>query len=128
MKKLFLGICYTLLTQIVISQTILGRLTDSATKAPIVAATVELENLTTVLTNEHGEFSFPRIRPGNYTLRISSVGYKTVEKTVNLSTAIIPLHIALEQWNLFMQPVEVRAIRANDRAPFTKTNISKKEI
>src|SRR5699024_10445040 len=34
----------------------------------------------------------------------------------------------LERYNLFLQPVEIRAIRAADQAPFTKTNISKKEI
>ncbi len=29
---------------------------------------------------------------------------------------------------ILLQPIEIKAVRANDKAPFTKTNISKKEI
>ena len=29
---------------------------------------------------------------------------------------------------LLLQPIEIKAVRANDKAPFTKTNLSKKEI
>lgn len=126
MKKLFLGICYILLTQIVISQTISGRLTDKTTGLPIPSATVELDNVSSVLTNEKGEFLFTRLRNNQYLLRISSIGYKTFERSVEPGSQAVD--IQLEQWNLFMQPVEVRAIRASDRAPFTKTNITKKDI
>lgn len=126
MKKLFLGICYLLLTQIVYSQTISGKLTDQATGLPIPSATVELEQVSTVQTNEQGEFAFYRLKERSYLLRVSSIGYKTYEKEVRPGTESIS--IQLEKWNLFMQPVEVRATRASDRAPFTKTNISKKDI
>jgi iron complex outermembrane recepter protein len=125
MKKLFLGICYMFVSQIIISQTISGKLTDES-GSPVPSATIELENVATVLSNERGEFSFGKIKPGNYLLRVSSIGFKNVEKTV--SPADGPQTITLERWNLFMQPVEIRAIRASDRAPFTKTNILKKDI
>ena len=29
---------------------------------------------------------------------------------------------------LLLQPIEIKAVRANDKAPFTKTNLTKKEI
>lgn len=126
MKKLFLGICYTLLMQITIAQTISGRITDSGNGSPLASATVELIGVNTVLSNEKGEFAFGKIKAGSYTLRVSSIGYKTFEQLV--STNKQPIQVALQQWNLFMQPVEVKGIRASDRAPFTKTNISKKEM
>jgi iron complex outermembrane receptor protein len=39
-------------------------------------------------------------------------------------TVLIPL----ERINLFLQPIEVRALRAGDKAPFARTDLSKKEI
>jgi iron complex outermembrane receptor protein len=112
--------------QITIAQTISGRITDSGNGSPLASATVELIGVNTVLSNEKGEFAFGKIKAGSYTLRVSSIGYKTFEQLV--STNKQPIQVALQQWNLFMQPVEVKGIRASDRAPFTKTNISKKEM
>ena len=31
-------------------------------------------------------------------------------------------------YHSFLQPIEIKAVRASDKAPFTKTNLSKKEI
>lgn len=127
MKKLLLGICYLLVSQIVLSQSISGKIVDAHTNEPVPSATVELDRQSTSLSNEKGSFSFTRLKPGNYVLRVTSIGYKTVEKSVTIpgSGEVI---ISLEKWNLFMQPVEVKATRASEKAPFTKTNLSKKEI
>src|SRR5687768_11018159 len=124
MKKMFLGICYLLLTQWSMAQ-ISGKVTDAVTATPIASATVELDQQTVTLTNESGNFEFKKIRPGNYTVRISSVGYQTVERTIASGNTV---NISLDRFNLFLQPVEIKAIRAADNAPFTKTNLTKKEI
>ena len=126
MKKLLLGICYNLITQVVFSQSISGRVIDAQNNAPIPSVTVELDNQSAALTNEKGEFLISKLKPGTYHLLISSIGYKTQEIQASPSTE--PILIKMETWNLFMQPVEVKAIRASDQAPFTKTNLSKKEI
>jgi iron complex outermembrane receptor protein len=126
MKKLFLGICYSLITQIVISQSISGRVIDASNGTALPSATVELDNQTVQLSNENGEFSFSKLKPGSHTIKISTIGYKTLDSMVASGTEILIFKV--QQWNLFMQPVEVRAIRASDRAPFTKTNVGKKEI
>ena len=126
MRKLFLGICFSLIAQIVLSQSISGTVRNSATGAPIAAATIELSNGLQMISNDQGAFQFARLKKGNYVLKVSSIGFKTIEK--NVSTENGPADIRMEEWKLFMQPVEVRATRAGDKAPFTKTNISKKEI
>jgi len=126
MKKLLLGICFSLISQIVLSQSISGRVIDAQSGAPLPSVTVELDNQSTTLTNEKGEFVISKLKPGTYLLQISSIGYKTQEKKVSPSADSIV--IKMETWNLFMQPVEVKATRAADQAPFTKTNISKKDI
>ena len=125
MQKLFLGICYLLCSQWLTAQQISGKVTDLNSGAAVASATVELSNIATTTTNATGDFIFRKIRSGDYRIRISSIGYKAVDTTV---TAGSNLEFKLQRLNLFMQPVEVRAIQAGDKSPFTKTNLSKKEI
>lgn len=50
---------------------------------PLVFAKVSVkETGATVMTDEHGNFEFRNLTPGNYTLVCSFVGYTTVEKNV----------------------------------------------
>lgn len=126
MKKLFLGICYLLFSQLVAAQDVAGKVTDALTGSPVVGATVELGNLAATITNEQGFFEFKKFRQGYHLIKITSIGYKLFEQ--NISTPSSDLEIRLERHNILMQPVEIKAIRASDNAPFTKTNLSKKEI
>ena len=123
MKKMILGICYLFLTQYLTAQ-ISGKVTD-ASQTPIAAATVELSNGLSTLTTESGSFEFKKVKPGNYTLQVTSVGYQSANQQVSTGS---PIDIKLERLNLFLQPVEIKATRADDKAPFTKSNLSKKEI
>src|SRR5687768_14211839 len=125
-KKLFLGFCCYLLSTVLTAQTIRGKITDASSGAAVAAATVELENFASVVSDEQGKFLFGKLANGQYKVRITSVGYKPIEIPVSANGEE---HLfKLERFNLFMQPVEVKAIRAGDRAPFTKVNIGKKEI
>jgi iron complex outermembrane recepter protein len=126
MKKMLFGICYLLLSQWLYAQQIAGRVTDAATGNAVAAATVELTDIATTLTNDNGEFVFKKIKPGNYVVRISSIGFRTVQQTLAAGNNI--QEIRLERLNLFLQPVEIKAIRAGEKAPFTKSNLGKKEI
>lgn len=126
MKKLFLGICYLLFSHWLQAQHISGKVTDAVSGAAVASATVELSNIATTTTNGSGVFEFTKIRQGQYRLRISSIGYLAVETTVSPNNAV--QEFKLERLNLFMQPVEVRSIQAGEKAPFTKTNLTKKEI
>lgn len=126
MKKMFLGICYLLISHGLSAQQIAGQVTDESTGSPVASATVELSNIATLTTNEAGRFVFSKVKQGRYTLRITSIGYQTVETTVSPDNA--ERAIKLTRLNLFMQPVEIRAIRAGEKAPFAKTDLSKKDI
>ena len=52
MKKLLLGICYSLISQIVLSQSISGRVIDAQQRRRLPSVTVELDNQSATLTNE----------------------------------------------------------------------------
>jgi iron complex outermembrane receptor protein len=124
MKKMLLGICYLLLTHCLTAQ-ISGKVTDAASSTPIASATVELSNGMSTLTTENGSFEFRKIKPGNYTLHITSIGFQAANQAVATGNII---DVKLERMNLFLQPVEIRSTRAGDKAPFTKNNLSKKDI
>nr|WP_294904781.1 TonB-dependent receptor plug domain-containing protein [uncultured Lacibacter sp.] len=94
----------------------------------IVGATVEIAGNGTTQTNALGAFAIELAKKGTYTVRISTVAFKVFEQTVTVSGKETQLNVLLEMQPLFLKPVEVTAIRAGDRMPFAKTNLSKKEI
>ena len=65
------------------SGTVSGTVVEAATEAPIVSATAALWNaadsslVTGAITADDGTFSIEGIRPGQYYLRVSFVGYRT---------------------------------------------------
>ncbi|HLY71291.1 MAG TPA: TonB-dependent receptor [Puia sp.] len=103
-----------------------GKITDSVTGFPVAGATVSIDGIGTTSTNESGIFEFHKAKSGNYHIRISSIGFKTFDSAINFSDKL--LVISLQQSKLFLQPVEIKALRADEKAPFTKTNLSKEYI
>jgi hypothetical protein len=70
--------------------TISGQLIDADLKEPMVQATIQLFTSTDstfvggTVSNEHGTFSVEAPSNGTFKLRISSVGYQTIEREVTL--------------------------------------------
>ncbi|HEX4373202.1 MAG TPA: TonB-dependent receptor [Puia sp.] len=113
-------------TSVVFAQINKGKITDSLTGLPVAGATVSVDGIGTTSTNESGIFEFKKIKPGNYRIKISSIGFKRFDSIINFSDKL--LSISLQQSKLFLQPVEIKALRADGKAPFTKTNLSKEYI
>ena len=124
---LFIGI--SLQTATAQSGPIKGKITDSLSGAPLAGATVEINAGASGITqtNEDGIFEFHNIRPGKARIKVSIVGYRAFE-AVRSFTGGAFMQISLQRVDLFMQPVEVKALRAGEKAPFTKTDITKKQI
>lgn len=94
---------------------------DAQTNAPISGALVVLGNQQT-LTNENGLFGFPNLEailPSAVWVTAAAIRYLPATETGTYSLTPI---------SLFLQPLEVKSIRASDKAPFTKTNIGKEAI
>jgi iron complex outermembrane receptor protein len=126
MKKMFLGICYLMISLWLPAQQIKGRVTDAGTGAPIPSASVALSNISLTTTNESGQFVFTGVKPGSYSIHISSIGYETLEQTVSPGSETVSFK--MRQTGQFLHPIEVRAIRAGERAPFTRTNLFSGDI
>ena len=131
MKKIFGTLICALITLIAVSQpkkvTVSGSVIDATTKQPVTAASVFLNNRLAI-ADDDGKFHFSKITKGIYDLKITSVGYSTAEEKVSVDQKEITLTIKLKIIPLFLQPLEVKSLRVNDKAPFAKTNLSKEEI
>lgn len=63
---------------------IAGTVTDAATQAPIVGATVTLSSGLIRVTDTNGNFSYGVVLSGTYTLTVSAVGYATQSQPVTV--------------------------------------------
>ncbi len=104
-----------------------GKVIDGSTKQPVDGAIVTIGNRITI-ADENGKFSLGKITKGNYTLKASSIGFAVYEEKINADKDQSGYEIVLRSVGLFLQPLEVKALRAGDKAPFAKTNLSKEDI
>jgi iron complex outermembrane receptor protein len=131
MKKFLGTMMLACLTIYAISQPakglVQGTVTESSSKTPISGAAVYLAGRQTI-TDEKGQFSFSRLTEGKYELTINSLGHKMYSQSVNINGIATRLDISLIPVSLYLQPLEVRSVRASDKAPFAKSNLTKEEI
>ena len=105
-----------------------GKVTDAENGAVLQGASVQLlpGNKATA-ANAVGEFMFPNLEAGTYTLKVSYIGFKTSSNAVSLSgnqTVSLTLQKELTE----AREVVITATRANERTGTTFTNVSNKEI
>ena len=74
-----------------------GFIFEKETLAPVIGANIQVSNSEIgVASNEFGSFTLLDLKPGSYTLNISSVGFKKVNIPVELKEMNEPLLIQLE--------------------------------
>lgn len=131
MKKFLGTMMLAFLTIYAISQPakglVQGTVTESSSKTPVSGAVINLAGRQTI-TDEKGQFSFSRLTEGKYELSVNSLGYKMYSQPVTVNGTAARLDISLTPVSLYLQPLEVRSVRASDKAPFAKSNLSKEEI
>ncbi len=84
-----------------------GRIVDS--NGPVVQANVALKGTTRgVTTNDMGSFAINELRPGTYTLVVSVIGYKRLEREVRLVVGqSVELELRLEKMTFDLDQVVV---------------------
>ena len=82
----------------------------------------------TALTTNAGSFEFTNVTSNAVCkLVIEYVGMQRQEESFT-TTENKTFNIVLNDLAFLLEPLEVKAIRASEKAPFTKTNFSKKDI
>ena len=105
-----------------------GRVVDAQTNEPVAQATVKCNSIV-VAANEKGVFSFAKsFVKAKYNLVVTSVGYTSVQLTIIVKDQNVGVEIKLQKCETHLQDLEVSSIKANDNAPFAKTNLNKSEI
>ena len=131
MKKFLGTMMWTILNLIAVSQpvktTLSGTITDAGSKNPIAGVSVQVGNRS-VITDDQGQFRFANLNPGNYKLKAISLGYASFEKEIIIGKTSLILPITLISSSVYLQPLEVRALRASDKAPFAKSTLSSEQI
>lgn len=135
--KHFLGTFCLLLVLNLVSHTavhaqviIQGKITDTANaglSSAKITATFNHKKLNT-LSNSDGSFQLTVPAESNVYLTVEYVGKKPYSRFLKITQTPVYLNIALEEQSLFLEPLEVAAIRATDKTPLTKINIKREEI
>ncbi len=128
LKKLFTAITALLLPVLAMAQfTLSGKITDQQTGAALPGATINLENQQNTVSNAQGVYLFKNLKSGSYSIKITYIGYKTIQKTIAV-TINTTSDFSLQKGNTLTEEVTVSATRASDNSPTAFTNLSKKDI
>lgn len=128
MKQLLGTITAILLAVIAHAQTVRGKITN-AQQEPVNGASVTFSQNAkkwTTISEADGSFALT-LKDGAYSIRVESVGKKSFTKNIS-SIKGETFSIQLQDAAYFLEPLEVKSLRASDKAPFTKTDISKADI
>lgn len=104
-----------------------GKITDQQTGVTLPGATISINPALTTVSDAQGIYKFSNLPNGNYVLKVSYIGYQTVEKPIGL-TYDLTLNIALNTSSRLTEEVTVSATRASNNSPTAFTNLSKKDI
>lgn len=105
-----------------------GKITDKQTGKPLERAGVYLENsFISTQTDQSGTFILKNLKAGNYTIRVSYLGYQSIQKTISL-TGNQTLDLGLSANTLLADEVLVRSTRATENSATTYRNVSQEEL
>jgi iron complex outermembrane recepter protein len=129
MKKFFFfALLVALAPLLAIAQySIKGKVVNSS-KKELIGASISLDNTSiSTQTDQSGQYIMSHLKPGNYTVRVSFLGFQTAEKTISLNSDQ-ELNFILHPGSIVADEIIVRATRASENAPTTYRNLSRQDI
>ena len=130
MKKIWGTIVFLWIAFTTSAQTLSGVVTNKNNQ-PLKNATVSISSKnfkSKTQTGEKGGFNFSNLNSNStYKISVEFIGLKEFDSTIQLQN-VATLNIVLDESFANLEPLEVSSVRASDKAPFTKTNISKNDI
>ncbi len=107
--------------------TVNGQVTDNQ-QHPLTGATIKLKNHSTVVkSSTNGQYTIGNLTAGQYTFVVSFVGFKTVEKTLELNQSTA-LNFSLNPVSFIADEVVVSATRASKNSATTFKNLTKADL
>jgi iron complex outermembrane receptor protein len=129
LKNLFSAFIALLLPFMAAAQlSISGKVTDLQTGEALPGATISLLSLSTkTITDVKGMYRIDNLPAGNYTMKVSYIGYQTITKNLILSADALN-DFALIAGTILTDEVTVSGTRAEKNSATTFTNLSKADI
>uniref|UniRef100_UPI0037C0A1EC carboxypeptidase-like regulatory domain-containing protein n=1 Tax=Daejeonella sp. TaxID=2805397 RepID=UPI0037C0A1EC len=129
MKKLLFIAAAVLLPFIASAQfSISGKISDKNSGTALNGAIIRVENTySSARSDASGNYSLKNLKPGNYLVKISFLGYQTFERKISLNENT-GLNVELFQNSLIADEVLVRATRASENSATTYSTINKEDL
>lgn len=111
------SLCFLLIGVGAQSQTLKGKVVDVNTGEPLVGAVVKLEGTSLgAIVKLDGSYSFTKLNPGTYTIKISFQGYKTnIDTTVTVAaTGVTVVNITAEPNTLDLSSITISSVASKD--------------
>ncbi len=110
--------------------TLSGVIQDQATRVPLKGASVTIESLNlSAVTNTLGEFKFKGIDPGKYVLKVSYVGFQTLEVPFAIrDSESTTLEIPLKSGAIDLSEISVQAPIAHTQQIISQIDIKLRPI
>lgn len=127
-KLMIISLYFLSIPMIGLAQVKLSGTISDQSGNPLSEANVLLENTFVVTaTDNEGRFVIGKLKPGNYQLQISYIGFETLLLPVNLVRDTL-IEIVMYYSPITTQEFSVTATRADEHTPMVYTTLSKKEI
>jgi iron complex outermembrane receptor protein len=105
-----------------------GKISEKNSGSALLGASVSLESTySSTRSDASGNYTLKNLKPGNYLVKVSFLGYQTIERSVSLNENI-NLNLELIKNSLVADEVLVRATRASENSASTYSNISKEQL
>lgn len=105
-----------------------GKVVDAQTLTILQGAHLNLNNrLVRVTTDQQGLFEIKDLKPGNYKLKVTFMGYQAWEGMFDLTSNKTML-ISLEPAPIMTEATIITATRANEKTPVAYQNLNAEEI
>jgi len=105
-----------------------GNIFSEDNHQPLTGANIILgESFMATTTDNDGNFSFKKLKPGNYTLKVSFVGFESLKMQIEL-TKSKHINILLKPTSYLSDEVIISATRVSASSPTTHEDISGKTL
>ncbi|MBN1985468.1 MAG: TonB-dependent receptor [Prolixibacteraceae bacterium] len=127
MRKLSLLLLWQLMALATFAQYQLSGVVTGNGEA-LTGASVVVENtFYGVSTNSEGRFVFRNLKPGDYSLKVSFIGFETKEVQINLDSNK-EIEIGLQANVVMTDEILISATRAKEKTPMTFSNVTQEEL
>ncbi|TLX70441.1 TonB-dependent receptor [Labilibacter sediminis] len=129
MKNLFLSsiLCLMAFQFSMAQYKVAGKVTSTDNEALIGASVVLGSGKLGMSTSTNGTFEFTNIKAGKYTLNVTYIGYESYSTSLEVKENT-NINIQLAAKSVLTGEVVVSSIKASDKTPVAKTNISKEQL